>query len=115
MSSKLDPEIGKTGMLQEEGGLKAGTYNFLLRKNTVLEGRPKVFDKGNTYAVFDGDHMNEMANLMLAAPDLLAALMALVADYSWSDDNLNGGYASEHPITAAKAAIAKATGQEVTA
>lgn len=42
-----------------------------------------------------------------AAPDLLAALKALVADYTWSKGK-DGWYAQEHPITAARAAIAKA-------
>jgi hypothetical protein len=51
--------------------------------------------------------------LIAAAPDLLEALKNLVADYSWSDSaNVpNGGYATTHPITAAKAAIAKAEGR----
>ena len=51
-----------------------------------------------------------VARKLLALPDLLAALKALVADYRWSKGDISKVYAPEHPITAAVAAIAAATG-----
>ncbi len=50
------------------------------------------------------------ARLIVAAPDLLAALQALVAELDGpGKPDSSDSYAPEHFVTAAKAAIAKAT------
>lgn len=59
----------------------------------------------------DGVERKANARLIAAAPELLEALQGLVADYEWSARGKDL-YAKEHPITLARAAIAKALGKD---
>jgi hypothetical protein len=76
---------------------------------SIISGQYEVYMETDYFGDVPIEQAKANARLIASAPDLLTALQALAADYAWSAGHRNGGYADEHPLTKAFAAIAKAT------
>ena len=101
----LDRQLSEIPSYVETCIAASGGKDFLFVSGWREDGEVDICHVGN------GPRSLANARLIAAAPDLLAALQALVAELDGpGKPDSSDSYAPEHFVTAAKAAIAKVEG-----